>query len=110
MQMVSTMIEMAIPLYDRLYDINVDERIKMVFRFVRTVAEIQEGGAVFEGVIEIVCIHDHPYLAKDVWLAMKPHMETTILKGTNVLFVLRTRTQNHAAHFFFISFFISSID
>ena len=93
-QMVTTMIDVTIAFYQRLCDIKVDEQIKLVFKFVRSVAGLQEEGAVLEGVIEIICKHEHPYLAKDVWLATKTHMETTILKGTNVLFVVGRRTEN----------------
>ena len=59
-QMVTTMIDATKSFYQRLYDIKVDEQIKLVFKFVRSVAGLQEEGAVLEGVIEIKCKHEHP--------------------------------------------------
>jgi hypothetical protein len=80
---VSIMIEAATSEYETLYDLNVDESIKMVFKFGPSVDKIQGGGTVMEGEIKIVCKHEHPYLFKKVWLATKRHMETTVLKGKN---------------------------
>jgi hypothetical protein len=94
-QMVTTMIDATSSFYQRLYDIKVDEEIRLVFRFVRSVSELQqEEDDVWEGVIELILKHEHPYLVRDSWLATNTHMENTILKGTNVLFVVGRRTEN----------------
>lgn len=82
-KIVSIMIEEATSVYETLYDLNVDESIKMVFKFGPSLDKMKGGGTVIEGEIKIVCKHEHPYLPKKVWLATKTHMETTILNGTN---------------------------
>jgi hypothetical protein len=82
-KIVSIMIEEATYMYETLYDLNVDESIKMVFKFGPSLDKTKEGGTVMEGEIKIVCKHEHPYLPKKVWLATKTHMETTVLNGMN---------------------------
>ena len=77
------MIEAATSMYETLYDVNVDESIKLIFKFLPSVDNIQGGGTVMEGEIKIECKHEHPFLAKKVWLATKTHMETTVLNGMN---------------------------
>ena len=92
-QMVTTMIDATTSLYERLYDIRVDEEIRLVFRFVHSVSESQQQEDVWEGVVELILKHEHPFLVRDSWLASNNLMDNTILKGTNVLFVFERRAE-----------------
>ena len=93
-QMVTTMIDATTSSYERLYNIKVDEEIRLVFRFVPSVSESQqEEDVCWEGVVELILKHEHPFLVRDSWLASNTHMDNTILKGTNVLFVVERRAE-----------------
>ena len=92
-QMVTTMIDATTSSYKRLYNIKVDEEIRLVFRFVQSVSESQQEEDVWEGVVELILKHEHPFLVRESWLASTTHMDNTILKGTNVLFVVERRAE-----------------
>jgi hypothetical protein len=92
-QMVTKMIDATTSSYQQLYEIKVDEEIRLVFRFVPSVSETQLEEEVWEGVVELTLKHEHPYLLRESWLATNTHMDNTILKGTMVLFVVKRRTE-----------------
>ena len=89
MKLVSPMIDGASSIYERLYELKEEEKIKIVFRFISPVdadqGERNESGKYLEGEISVVCQHQHPYLDKEVWLDTKGVMETTYLKGKHAL-------------------------
>lgn len=41
----------------------------------------EEGSKDLEGKVSVMCIHEHPFLDKKVWLATKGRMESKYLKG-----------------------------
>jgi hypothetical protein len=85
-------------IYEELYyAVKVGDSIKIVFNFIKSLdaneeendtsmvkesrGEASTQGKELEGKISIVCIHEHPYLEKKVWLETNTHVETTYLKG-----------------------------
>jgi hypothetical protein len=84
-------------IYEELYAVKVGDSIKIVFKFIKSLdaneeendtsmveeswGEASTQGKKLEGEISIVCIHEHPYLEKKVWLETNTHVETIYLKG-----------------------------
>jgi hypothetical protein len=89
MKLVSPMIDGASSIYERLYELKEEEKIKIVFRFISSVdvdqGEGNDTGKYLEDEISVVCQHQHPYLDKQVWLDTKGVMEMTYLKGKHAL-------------------------
>ena len=72
---------------EELYAVKVGDSIKIIFNFIKSLDKVEYEndtsavGEELEGKISIVCIHEHPYLEKKVWLETNTHVETTYLKG-----------------------------
>jgi hypothetical protein len=92
-QMVTAMIDSTASMFQTLYDIKVGDEIRLVFKFVHSESESQQEEDVWEGSVELLLKHEHPYLLRDSWLATNTRMDNTILKGTNVLVVVKRRTE-----------------
>jgi|GWRWMinimDraft_16_1066024.scaffolds.fasta_scaffold19943_1 hypothetical protein len=93
-RLLTQMVTAAAPIYEKLYHLQEEEEIKIVFKFSATVDETEEGaeghvqaeGLVhntkkLEGEVSVLCSHIHPYLDKKVWLETKGLMDTTFLTG-----------------------------
>lgn len=93
-RLLTQMVTAAAPIYEKLYHLQEEEEIKIVFKFSATVDETEEGaegqvraeGQVhntkkLEGEVSVLCSHIHPYLDKKVWLETKGLMDTTFLTG-----------------------------
>jgi hypothetical protein len=102
-QLVSPMIDDASDTYERLYQVEVGESVNIIFKFTTSekraegVSEDIMGGKEVareqeDEKISVLCQHEHPYLDKNVWLATKGRMDSTILKG-NVLLLSVTLLQ-----------------
>jgi hypothetical protein len=102
-QLVSPMIDDASDTYERLYQVEVGESVNIIFKFTTSekraegVSEDIMGGKEVareqeDEKVSVLCQHEHPYLDKNVWLATKGRMDSTILKG-NVLLLSVTLLQ-----------------
>jgi hypothetical protein len=92
-QMVTAMIDSTASMFQTLYDIKVGDEIRLVFKFVHSESESQQEEDVWEGSVELLLKHEHPYLLRDSWLATNTRMDNTNLKGTNVLVVVTRMTE-----------------
>jgi hypothetical protein len=84
-RLLSTMVIAAAPIYEKLFNLGEEEKIKIVFKFSPTVnveqsicegpEEVAEGQMVLpkklEGEVSVLCSHTHPYLDKKVWMETK---------------------------------------
>ena len=92
-QLVLPMINDASDTYERFYQVEVGESVNIIFKFTTSEERTEEvsedimGGKEVarahqeEERISVLCQHEHLYLDKNVWLATKGRMDSTILKG-----------------------------
>ena len=97
-RLLSPMVLAAAPIYEKLFHLGEEEKIKIVFKFSPKVnveqsihkgpEEVAEGQVLpnkLEGEVSILCSHTHPYLDKKVWMETKGLLDTTYLKGNYYL-------------------------
>lgn len=98
-RLLTQMVTAAAPIYEKLYHLQEEEEIKIVFKFSPTVNinqciddKTEEGteGEVHHpkklaGEVSVLCSHIHPYLDKKVWLETKGLLDTTFLTGNYYL-------------------------
>ena len=95
-RLVSAMIEDASHIYGKLYQVKEGATVTVIFKLavsrdkskgeeVRTKMEDgvigEEVRTEKEGVITVLCKHEHPFLNTDVWMQTKRVMDSTFLKG-----------------------------
>jgi hypothetical protein len=86
---VTTILHLLLPMINNasafdetLYKVKEGDRIKNLFKFEASenLSQAKKGSKEMEGEVSVVCVHEHPFLDRKVWLATKARMESTYLK------------------------------
>lgn len=109
-RLLTPMVAAAAPFYEKLYHLQEEKEIKIIFKFSPATAvneeeridentekcsESQVQPKKLQGEVSVLCSHTHPYLDKKVWLETKGLLDTTYLKGNRFLLVLMYGSLQH---------------